>query len=85
MTTSQRKTLWDLSGPQAAAARQNQTEPNTGWDSLDAIRQNDEADDDAHDAIQKPNIRMILVDFSTDQDGKSHDAAHQRVKSCRKE
>lgn len=57
-------------------ARQNRPEPNSERDSLDAVCQNDEADDDTDDAIQKPNIRMILEDFCTDEDGKSHDAAH---------
>lgn len=51
---------------------------------LDAIRQNDEPNDNSHGTIQKPNVGMVLEDFGTDQNGKSHDAPHQRVKSYEK-
>lgn len=51
---------------------------------LDAICQNDEPNDNSHGAIQKPNVGMVLEDFGADQNGKSHDAPHQRVKSYEK-
>lgn len=47
---------------------------------LDAIGKNDESNENSDEAIQKPDVRMVLEDFGTDQNGKSHNAPNQRVK-----
>lgn len=46
---------------------------------LDAICQNDESNENAHGAIQVPDVSMVLEDFGADQNGKSHDGTDQRV------
>lgn len=39
-----------------------------------------ESNENADGAVQKPDVRMVLEDFSADQNGKSQDTANQGVK-----
>lgn len=47
---------------------------------LDAICQNDESNENSDGAIQKPDVTMVLENFSTDQNGKSHNSTDNGVK-----
>lgn len=47
---------------------------------LDSVGQNDEADEDADGAVQKPDAGLVFEHLSADQDGETHHSSNQRVK-----
>lgn len=47
---------------------------------LDTISEDDQTYEDSYCSIQIPDFRFLLEHFGTDEDGESHDSAHQGVK-----
>lgn len=52
---------------------------------LDSICQNDESDQNSDGPVQEPDVRVMLEDFSADQNWESHDGSNQRVKAWKEQ